>query len=481
VIDDHNETKRGILWLGSATLVTRLIDVGASLATIALLSREDMGTAALVLSTATVVESVSGIGLGHALIQDRNLSADQEQSLFWLASGFGLFLGLVMLAISPFVASAYGLPVLVPMLALTGLKMLLVGTALVPQQLLSKHLMFREAGAVQTIGTLGEGVTKITLAALGFGAWSLVLSNVTRGVVLLLAVLSLSRFRPRRHFHFDQVRSHLKFGSRVAASGLLYQTYRNADYFLVGRFLGIEILGVYRVAFDVGMQPMEVVLTIINRVSYPIYAKVAHDLAALKTALLRSTRSLTLLGAPIIVFLFMAIGDVVPLISKARWAGAVPAVQVLVWGALLRGNAHIFPTAYVAAGKPHYAVLDSALSLVALVSSFWLGLTWFPQFGVLPVCWAWILVYPALLTMHLGLTKRIMPFATFGYFKALFPGLAGAAVMLLVMACTIPLGLHRFGHVASLVIWALSGVGAYTLYLRVALGVGFQDLVPKKA
>src|SRR5688500_1433434 len=105
-----------MLWLGSATLLTRLLDVGASLLAIALLSREQMGTAALVLSVGTVIEAVSGMGLGHALVQAKNLTRDEEQSLFWLASGIGLGLCLVMLAISPFVAHSYGVPVLLPMM-----------------------------------------------------------------------------------------------------------------------------------------------------------------------------------------------------------------------------------------------------------------------------------------------------------------------------------------------------------------------------
>jgi O-antigen/teichoic acid export membrane protein len=479
-MDDRNETKRGMLWLGSATLLTRLLDVGASLAAIALLTKEDMGTAALVLSVGTVIEAVSGMGLGHALIQAKNLTDDEEQSLFWLASGIGLGLSLLMLAVSPFVASAYALPVLLPMMLVAASKLLFVGVAVVPQQLLSKHLKFREAGVVQTVCTIGEALTKLTLAALGFGAWALVLATVARGVVLVMAVLGLSGFRPRAHFVFEEVRGYLKFGVRIALSGLIYQGYRNADYFLVGRMLGVEALGVYRVAFEVGMQPLEVVLTLINRVSYPIYAKLAHDTLLLKNALLRSTRSMTLIGAPVVAFLYFAAGDVLALITHARWAEAVPAVRLLVLGSILRGNAHLFPQVYVAAGRPNYAVLDSAVSMLVLVGAFWCGLTFFPQLGMLSVCWAWIAAYPGLLRLHLALTRRITPLRTLEYLKALAPGLGGALLMVLAMVATLPLRLHEHGHVVSLLSWAVVGLGVYALYLRVALRIGLKDLAPKK-
>jgi len=472
--------KRGMLWLGSATALTRLLDVGATLIVLALLTREELGTAALVLSVGAVVESVSGVGLGHALIQAPKLTRDEEHSLFWLTGGIGLLLGTVMVAISPLVAWAYALPALIPMVAVSGMKLCLVGAAVVPHQLLSKHLKFREAGAVQTLSTAGEGLMKIGLAAAGFGAWALVLASVFRGAVLLVSALLLSRFVPRLHFAWREVRGYLSFGVRIATSGLLYQCYKNADYFLVGKILGVEVLGIYRAAFDLAMQPLEMVLNVVNRVAYPVYAKIASDRAALKTALLRSTRSLTLMCAPLVAFLYFAAGDLLAVITHERWGAAEPAVQLLVWGGLLRGAAHLFPQMYVAAGRPGYAVVDSAVSLVLLVTAFYCGLTFLPEMGVLSVCWAWIVVYPGLLQLHLVLTRRIMPMGTLEYLRALAPAFGGATAMVLAMAATVPLELHRSGPLVSLLIWAAVGLGVYAGYLRLVLKIGLSDLAPER-
>lgn len=480
MIDDRNETKRGILWLGSATALTRFLDVGSSLVVLALLTREQMGTAALVLSTGAIVEAVSGLGLGHALIQAKNLTKNEEQGLFWLSTAIGCLLGVSLLVVAPFVAAEYALPVLVPMIAVTGIKMLLVGAALVPHQLLSKHLMFREAGATQTLCTLGEGLLKIALSAAGFGAWSLVIANTMRGVVLLGTVLAFSGFRPRLHFLWREVKDHVSFGVRIAASGILYQGYRNAHYFLVGKLLGIEVLGVYRVAFDVGMQPLEITLNLINRVSYPIYARVAHEAEVLKAAFLRSTRSMTLFSAPLVAFLFFATEDLLAVVTHGRWGAAVPAVQILVWGGLVRGAAQLFPTMYVAAGRPNYAVLDSAVTLVVMVIAFWASLTYLPSWGVLSVCWVWVILYPLFLQMHLILARRIIALGVIEYLQSLAPGLGGALLMLVGMAVTLPLRLREYGALPSLFASGVVGLAVYSLYLRVVLKIGLRDLVPRR-
>jgi O-antigen/teichoic acid export membrane protein len=252
--------------------------------------------------------------------------------LFWTCCGVGAIQALVLLAASPWLADTYAIGALLPMVAATGLKVFCVSASIVPHQLLAKHLRFRESGIVQTLCSLAEGSAKIGLASLGFGAWTLVLANVVRGLVLLGSALWLADFRPRAHFLWAEARGYLSFGARIAGSGALYQTYRNADYFLIGKLLGVEVLGLYRVAFEVGMQPLEVLLNLVNRVAYPIYAKVADDRVALRTALLRSTRSLLLLGAPIVAFLDQSADHLLAVVTAHRWSAATPAIAVLAWG-----------------------------------------------------------------------------------------------------------------------------------------------------
>jgi hypothetical protein len=99
---------------------------------------------------------------------------------------------------------------------------------------------------------------------------------------------------------------------------------------------------------------------------------------------------------------------------------------------------------------------------------------------MLSVCWAWLVVYPGLLQLHLVLTRRIVALSAGEYLQSLAPGLGGAALMVLGMAVTLPLGLHQYGALTSLSVWLLVGAGIYIAYLRVVLKVELRDLVPNK-
>jgi O-antigen/teichoic acid export membrane protein len=480
VIDGQDQIKRGLLWLGSAAIAARLLDVGATIAVVSLLSKEQMGLASLALSACAILESLSGLGIGTALVQAKDLSRDEESSLFWITSAGGAVLGLILLALAPLLTATYAEPRLAPLLVVSALKLALMGLSVVPMQLLSKALQFREIGAVQTLSSLGEAVIKIAFAFGGAGAWALVLGNVARGLVLLIAVLAFSRFRPRLHCSGGEVRRFVGFGLKVAGSSVLYQVYKNSDYFLVGKLLGIEALGLYRVAFDVAMQPTEAIIVVVGRVGFPVYARLSNNLAALRATFLSNTRSVFLLTAPVAAVIFFAAQPLLDLIGGGRWAAAVPAVRVLVWAGLLRSATTMFSSVYVALGKPEYSTLESLITLVILTTSFWFGLTFFPGLGVLSVCYAWVLIVPLLLGGHVALTRHLIALPAAAYWKTVLAGIGPVPFIVIGL-----LLLDRATGVAlsgalRLVLLAVVALLLHGAYLQWVLRVRFRDLLPKK-
>ena len=481
MIDGQDQVKRGIVWLGSATLAARVLDLGATVVVVSFLTRGEMGLAALALSACAILESLSGIGIGSALVQAQDLSEREESSLFWLTSAVGVGLGLVLLGLAPVLAHTYAEAALGPLVAFSALKLTLVGIGVVPQQLLSKRLRFREIGAVQTVSSLGEGLVKIALAAAGSGAWALVIAIVSRGVVLLAALWVFSEFRPRRHFALEETRRFVRFGLPVAGSSALLFLYKNADYFLVGKLLGVEALGLYRVAFEVAMQPTETIIAIVGRVGFPVFSRLSRDLPALRATFASNTRSLFLMVVPLAVLIFFGAPALFEIVGGGRWLGAVPAAQILVWAGLLRGATTMFPQVYVAVGKPAYATLDSLLTLIVLSASFWVGLTLFPGLGVLSVCYAWLFAYPLFLLGHLIVIRRLIGLPLGPYLRTLAGGLAPVLPMALGLSLWRRASEHLLPGALELAALVALGLFIYWAYLRWGLGVRLRDVLPKRS
>jgi O-antigen/teichoic acid export membrane protein len=193
MVDAHNELKRGLWWLGGATLAMRLLDVGATLLVLQFLTKADVGLATVSWSIAVVLEAFNGLGVGVVAVRQHDLTHRELSGLFWFSSLLGLVAIAIMTFAAPALAHFYGDARLTPMIVVSTSKLFFVGASLIPLQLLSRDLKFRESGAAQTLASLGEATVKVILVVAGFGAWGLVIANVARGACLLLALWWFSR------------------------------------------------------------------------------------------------------------------------------------------------------------------------------------------------------------------------------------------------------------------------------------------------
>jgi O-antigen/teichoic acid export membrane protein len=481
-LDARHEMKRGLWWMGGATVAMRALDLAGTFFVLKYLTRAEVGLATICWSIAVVLEAFNGLGVGVVVVRRRDLTHRHLSGLFWFATLVGMGAVVLTAVAAPWLAGFYRDARLPPMIVASALKVVFVGAALVPLQLLVRDLKFREAGAAQTLATLGEAVTKISLILAGFGAWALVLANTARGLALLLAVWWLAPFRPARTLALRPTLLSLRFGLPLAASSVIYQAYRNADFLLIGRILGNEVLGVYRVAFDLGMTALDIIVNLISRVQLPIYARLRGAPGQLADAFTRSVRSLILLLGPPAALLTFASGDLLRAISGNTWLTAVPLVQILCWASLLRGVAMLFPQIYEASGHPRLVLFDTLISGGTLVLGFALALTLAPPaLGALAVAWAWLLTYPPVLVAHFFMVRPCAPITASGVAHAVRLPVLGLALMAAVLALTsalLPSGRSPLLGLAALI---TVGVGAYISYLRLVLGLRLSDLLPGRA
>lgn len=476
---ERAQIKRGLVWFGSATLLTKLLDVAGIVVVLRHLGSEELGLAALTLGASIVFESFGGLGVEAAIVQAREISREALGSLFWFCLLVAaLICGAVFLA-APAIAAFYGDPRLGPLLLASSAKFLFLGAAIVPFQLLIRDLRFREVSAVQGFCSLGVNVAKIALAIAGAGAWALVLPNALHGVLFLAAVSRISPFWPRFRFVWREISGFVSFGARAAASTITMECSRNLDYFLVGKFLGLSALGIYRVAFEVAMMPMETLSQTTYRVAYPVFSRVSAAWERLEAAFLDTARMLLAITGPLAVLIFFGARDLLLLFTGEKWLAAVPAIQVLCLAGVLRTAERLFTRLFNAVGKPHLTLYETLTTLVILAASMTALLTLFGErYGVLAVCAAWVASYPLLFVAVGHLARAVMPFRFTRYLRHLAPTAACVAIMAALTALATALrpaaGAGAWPATGLLVVVGV-GLGSYVLALRRITGLRLRD------
>jgi O-antigen/teichoic acid export membrane protein len=397
----HTHLARGFNWLGGATVIAKIIDFSTILAVLMFLTKEQVGIASLVVSIAMVVEAFDGLGTAEALVQARSVSRLQLDSLFWFVIGAAALVAAATLLAAPWIAAVYGVAGMQAYFIAAAVKQPLVGAALIPLALMNRDLQYERIAIVNVCATLAAALTRLGLAVAGAGAWALVAGYTASGLYMLIGALLARPFRPGLQFRMSAIRPLVHFGMRAAASNIFEQIFKNIDFLLVGWFYGASQLAIYRVAFDVAMEPAMAVGTVVNRTALPVFARVATVKAQLAQSLAWSLRRLVTLVAPLMVGLMLLADPLTALLHDERgnsYAAAALPLKLLAAAALLRVTSQLLTPVMMASGGPGTAAkLSGATLLLLSIGIVAAGITFDAQSGIVAVSAVWLAVYPLLL------------------------------------------------------------------------------------
>src|SRR5438094_305814 len=139
---------------------------------------------------------------------------------------------------------------------------LTLGSTMILARLLTPHDFWL---AAMVFGVL----VGVTLAALGYGYWSLVWSILSTEAAGLVLTWSISRWRSQLPSRRSGVGPLVKFGAHQTGASLVFSIARGTDNLLIGRFFGSTALGLYSRASVLLVRPLEHFLGPVEAVIIP--------------------------------------------------------------------------------------------------------------------------------------------------------------------------------------------------------------------
>ncbi|MDE3114219.1 MAG: oligosaccharide flippase family protein [Pseudomonadota bacterium] len=438
-MDDHRRHLiRGFNWLGSAAILARIIDFSTILAVLLFLTKEQVGIASLVVSFGMVVEAFNGLGTSEALVQTPSVNRLQLDTLFWFVLAAGALAGVLTLLAAPWIATVYGVSGMAVYFLAIAIKQPIVAAAVIPLAILNRDLQYERIAVVSVCATAIAALTRLGLAVAGAGAWAIVAGYAVSGLCTLIGAFLAKPFRPGLRFRMPAISPLLHFGLRAATSNIFEQVFKNVDYLLIGWFYGAAPLAVYRVAFDVAMEPAMAVGTLVNRTALPVFAKLASARDALAQALTWSLGRLSILVFPLMAGLILAADPLTSLLHDGQgrsYAAAALPLKLLAAAALLRVTSQLLYPLMMGSGRPGAAARLSATTLALLTIGILVaGFSFRAGDGIIAMAGVWFAVYPLLLVWAIRYVWRNWRIRAFELARALIlPGGGIATLVLMVM------------------------------------------------
>jgi teichuronic acid exporter len=406
---------QSIGWIVLERWTSRLL----ALVVIALLTRllapEDFGLVAMATIVTALLQVFIEAGFVTVLVQKKELAAKDASTAFWTSVALSLVLYTVLFFTAPLLAQMFGEPQLTDVLRVMGLGLPISSLGQVPAALLERSFGFRSLAVRQVIGAVCGAAVAVPVAFNGGGVWALVAQGLVTSIASVVVLWASTKWRPRFEYSLVSLKSLWSMGIRIMAIGLLDALQQNIDKLIVGTFFSAQELGYYYLAQRIGTILIELVTTVMSKVTLTTFSKVQDDLPRLNRIFLQMTFASAAIGVPMFGLVAALATQIVPFAFGDGWEQTVPILWILACGWAFGAVMYFDRSAFLAIGRAnvalHVAVLQNIVGVVLVFALLPLGI-----FGVALSRWSRIVTWP----VRIWALKRLIGLPVWKYLGQVF-------------------------------------------------------------
>jgi PST family polysaccharide transporter len=333
--------------------------------------------------------------------------------------------------------------------------------------------MFREDMFIQ-IGMLVVRIgVSIGLARLGWGVWSLVVGALAGRAIATLLAWYIVPFVPKLRFDRRFFAQHWRSGGSILGSGILNYLMSNLDYWVIGRRFGATELGYYQVAFSLPEELRNRLSGPLQRILFPAYSRLQNNDEAFRKGVFKSVRVLSTVVVPMGIGMAAVAPDLVRVLYGEQWIAAIPLLQILAVGGVMRALFSLVASIYYAKGRPDLAFKISLYSLPYVALVIVIGSEW----GVIGVAWAMVVVQiPSFFAINIAM--RLIHASSMSFYRQIIPPvLAGLTMVWLINIVGFNPYIQQLLPIYKLGCLVVSGAVGYGLCIIAISKIHTKDLL----
>jgi PST family polysaccharide transporter len=395
-----------------------------------LLTPDDFGLVAVVSVLVFFFYLLGELGIGPAIIQKKELSQYDINSIFSFTIIIGFVLAILFFSLSSFIGSFYNQPILTKICQLFSISIFFSCINIVPNALLLKNkkfkfLMFRQLSIQLICGTSG-----ILSALVGWGIYALLVHSISSVLFTFLVNYIHNPIQTVR-VRYSSLRKVASYSMYQFLFGFINYFSRNLDKLLIGKFLSTSILGYYEKSYRLMLLPVENLTHILTPSIQPFFSDFQDDKHKIYTSYLQIVQLLALIGFPLSVFLHFAADELILLIFGNQWIASIPVFKILAWSTgiqiILSSSGSIFQ----AANDTKRLFLSGFLSALLMISAICIGIFIFSRLEAIAYALFCAFIINFFQSYYILITKTLKQSLT-PFFKQLL-------VPLLIAVCTFTL------------------------------------------
>ncbi|MBD2531224.1 lipopolysaccharide biosynthesis protein [Nostoc flagelliforme FACHB-838] len=320
---------RNVGWMASAEIANRLIRLASTVILARMFSPQDYGLMAIIYTICDFFQvfTLKG-GVGAKIIQadeqDVKTICNTAYWLNWITCGSLFIIQCLVAFLLPYFSQDQTLTLPLFAVAFTYLAYPLFVTHLT---LIERENRFKATATCNVVIAIVSSIITATFALLGMGIWAIIWPMLLTAPIWIIITWKYHPWRPPLRFTLERWREILGFSGNLLINDLLNRVRLNIDYLIVGKYLGIETLGLYYFAFNAGSGITNSILYTFMLPLFPYICEVKNNYAQFKERYFGSLRRTSAILIPIILLQASLSPIYVPIIFGEKW---IPAIPVLI-------------------------------------------------------------------------------------------------------------------------------------------------------
>ncbi|MGK2958005.1 MAG: lipopolysaccharide biosynthesis protein [Acidimicrobiales bacterium] len=322
-----NRVTGGAATLVAMRLLIRFIGLFSTMVLARLLVPEDFGLVGLAMAYLAIIEGITSINLGSALIKIRDESRDLYDTAWTLGLMRSGVISLVIGISASFLPALMNEPRLENVIYIIALQPLIQGLMNPRFIEFEKNLNYRPVFINNVTSKIISTVIAVTIALIYRNYWALIIGSMASSLIGLCMGYVMRPYLPR--WNLGRVREIFGFTAWLSGVSILSTLNLRLDSFIVGGFLDTKHVGYYRVGEELTTLPTGELVGPLTQSLFPAFSEMAHEPEKLKTNVLEASSVLSALTLPASFgFAFLA-EDIVRLLVGEQWLLVVPMIQIL--------------------------------------------------------------------------------------------------------------------------------------------------------
>lgn len=369
---------------------TQVIRLGGNLILTRMLAPEAFGLMALINVFLIGLKMVSDLGIGPSIIRRQEPLTEAFLGTAWTLQVIrGWILFAIVCAIAYPLSRFYAEPSLLWLIPVVGSAQAILGFRSVSFFIEEKKMNHFGPTLLNLGSALAGLLVAIVLAQTLQSVWALVWSAVVAAVLNVAGSFAfLPHCRLRIRWDAASGKELVRFGKWITLSTAIAFLGTQGDRLILGKWLTMEELGIYTVAFFFAQSVTSLLSGTGNRVLLPMLSRSDFESREEKrNTYNRSRAAFVALAAPLLALFAAAGSPFIQFLYDARYADAGPMLEILALGAMTAVLRSFFQPLMLSHGDAFRRMILSTAETVFLLLGMIIGGT---TFGLPGFLWGWV-------------------------------------------------------------------------------------------